>query len=310
MASASPPGVRSTPLGAAAVLTAVTAWSLINTIVKITPVPPVTFAFYRLWLGAAAMLGVLALSRRKVAWSDVRASAPGGVLFGLNVVLFFSALKRTSVADVLVIAALQPALTFLVAGPLFSERVTAYEVRWAVVSVAGVVLVTIGSSGTPAWSLEGDLLAVGSLLAWTAYFLVSKNARRTVGTIEYMTSVTAIAAAVVTPLAAFSGQPLGGFRAADWAWLGLFLLGAQGGHVLLAWAHPQIDVSVSSLLILAEPILSAVGALIVLGEPIAGLEVLGGVLVVASLGAIVRRATRAGAIAATDAASGSGPPGP
>jgi drug/metabolite transporter (DMT)-like permease len=287
-------GPRSTPLGALAVLTAVVAWSLINTIVKITRVPPVTFALYRLWLGSAVMLVAVKATRRRLTWTQVRVSAPGGVLFGLNVVFFFSALRRTSVADVLVIAALQPALTLLVAGPLFGERVSRYEVAWTSVSVAGVALVTVGSSGTPVWSLGGDLFAVGSLFAWTAYFLVSKRVRRRMLALEYLTGVTITAAIVVTPLALASGQRLGGLRIADWLWLGLFLVGAQGGHLLLAWAHAQVDVSVSSLLILAEPIVSAIAALAVLGEPIVGLEVAGGVLVVASLGAIVWRATRTG----------------
>src|ERR1043166_3650876 len=56
MADTARSGVRSTPLGATAVLTAVTAWSLINVIVKIVHVPAITFAFYRLWFGSAVML--------------------------------------------------------------------------------------------------------------------------------------------------------------------------------------------------------------------------------------------------------------
>ena len=51
-------------------------------------------------------------------------------------------------------------------------------------SVAGVVVFVLASSGTPAWSLRGDLLAVASLLVWTAYFLVSKRVRQRVGTVE------------------------------------------------------------------------------------------------------------------------------
>jgi drug/metabolite transporter (DMT)-like permease len=225
----------------------------------------------------------------------VRASLPGGLLFGLNIVLFFSALKRTNVADVLIIQSLQPALTLLVAGRLFGERVTGQEIRWTAVSVMGVTLVAVGSSGTPAWSLTGDLFAAGSLLVWTSYFLVSKRVRRNVQAVEYLTAVTIIASLVVTPTALLSGEPLGGFRSADWMWLGLFLAGAQGGHLLVAWAHGQVDVSVSSLLILGEPIISAVAALIFLAEPLTPLEILGGVLVLGAMAAVVRRATRAGA---------------
>jgi drug/metabolite transporter (DMT)-like permease len=285
-------GARATRLGVAAVATAVTGWSAMNVIPKIAHLPAITFAFYRLWMGAVVMLVTMALARRRLTWAMIRVSAPGGVLFGLNVVVFLSALRQTSVADVLVIGALQPAITQLVAGPLFGERVTRHEVGWMAASVAGVVLVVIGSSGTPVWSLRGDLLAVVSLLMFTLYFLVSKRVRSGVPAVQYMTAVTVVAAAVVTPVALLSGRSLGAVRAADWWWLALFLVGAQGGHVLIAWAHAQVDVSVSSLFILAEPILSALAALIVLGEPLGPLAVLGGFVVVGSIAAIVRRATR------------------
>jgi drug/metabolite transporter (DMT)-like permease len=286
--------VRATPIGVTAVLTAITGFALINVIAKLSRAPALTFAFDRLWLGAAAMAIVAVLARRRLTWATIRASIPAGVLFGMNIVLFLSALKRTSVADVLIIGALQPALTMLVAGRLFGERPTAHHFAWTGVSVGGVVLVTVGSSGTPVWSLSGDLLAIGSLLAFTVYFLVSKKVRQEVAAIEYMTAVTLIAAVVVTPVALLSGQRLPGLRWQDGAWLVLFVVAAQGGHLLLAWAHAQVDVSVSSLMILAEPIIAAVAALMFLGEPLRPLQIAGGVVVIVSVGAILRRATTSG----------------
>jgi drug/metabolite transporter (DMT)-like permease len=160
------------------------------------------------------------------------------------------------------------------------------------VSLIGVVLVVIGSSGTPIWSLEGDLLAVGALLAWTTYWLVSKHVRRDVPAIDYMTAVTITAAVVVTPVALLSGESFA-IRWQDWLWLLLFVAGAQGGHSLLAWSHAQVDVTISSLLILAEPVISAVAALLILGEPLPALSIGGGFLTVVAVGSVIRRATRA-----------------
>ncbi len=262
-----------------------------NVIVKIVRAPALTFAFYRLWLGALVMLGVLWAAGRRPSWAIIRRSIPSGVLFGLNLVLFFSAIKLTSVADVLILAALQPALTLVVAGPLFGERVTAYHVMWTMVSLGGVGLVIIGSSGTPVWSLAGDLLAFGSLLVWTAYWLLSKRVRESVPAIEYMATVTIVAAVCVTPLWLLSGQT-GGMRWQDWLWILLFVAGAQAGHSLLAWSHEQIDVSISSLLTLVEPVIAAVAALVFLGEPLPAISIAGGLVAIVAVGAVVRRATR------------------
>jgi drug/metabolite transporter (DMT)-like permease len=280
----------SSRLGAAAVISAVVIWSFTNTLIKLSPLPPLTFAVHRLWLGSLVLLVVLYGAGRRLTWATIRASAPGGALLGIEISFFFSAIKHTSIADVAVISALQPALVLMVAGPLFGERIGRREVTWTAVSLLGVVLVTLGSAGTPAWSLDGDLLAVGSLLAWTSYFLVSKRARARVRALDYMTVVFVAATIVVTPLTLASGQPLGGLRLADLVALVVFVAGASIGHVLLAWAHSSVDVSVSSSIGLAQPVVSSLAALLILGEPITPLTVAGGLVVLGSLAAIVGKA--------------------
>jgi drug/metabolite transporter (DMT)-like permease len=285
-------GPRATRLGVLAVLGPIAAFSVMNVVIKISHLAALTFAFYRLWMGAVVMIGVLAVTGRRLSWAIVRRAAFPGALFGVNLCFFFTALKLTSVADVLIIAALQPAITLMVAGPLFGERVSRHEVGWTVVSLGGVVLVVVGSSGTPVWSFEGDLWAVAALLAWTTYWLLSKRIRREVAALEYMTAVTVTAAIVVTPVALLSGQSLAA-RWQDLLWLILFVAVAQGGHSLLAWSHVQMDVSISSLLILAEPVISALAALIFLGEPLPALSIAGGVIAVVAVGVVIQRATRA-----------------
>jgi drug/metabolite transporter (DMT)-like permease len=272
----------------------VAGFALLNVVVKVVAVSAPVFAFYRLWLGVAVMLLVVAAARRRVRWEWLAPSLPAGVLFGLNILLFVSALKLTAVADVMIIGALQPALTLLVAGPLFGERITGRDLAWTAVSVGGIVLVAVGSSGSPAWSLRGDLLAVGALLAWTAFFLVSKRVRARVAATEYMTGATMGAAVLATPVALAIGDPLTALRWQDWGWLALFVTGAQTGHVTIAWAHAHVDVSVSSLLLLAEPPIAAAAALAFLGEPLSGLSIVGGLMVLGAMGVVVRRATRAG----------------
>jgi inner membrane transporter RhtA len=169
--------------------------------------------------------------------------------------------------------------------------VTRREVLLTAVSVLGVAIVAKGSESTSAWSLAGDLLAAASLIAWTAYFLVSKHARATVNALEYLTVVSVAAAVVVTPIALAAGGSLAVRRGTDWALLCVFVVGASGGHLLLAWAHGHVDVTVSSLLMLAQPVASAVAALLVLGEPVTAPMVVGGAIVLAALGAIVGRAS-------------------
>jgi len=287
------PGLHATPLGLAAVAIPVIGWSFANTIVKLVDIPVVEFIFYRLWISVGLMVVVSLAARRRLTWQIVRRSAPAGVLFALNLVLFFEAIRRTGIADVLLIAALQPALVLVVAGRWFGERPSRKDVTWSLISVGCVGLSILGSSENAVWSLEGDLLAVGALFVFTAYFLLSKRVRQDVQAIEFMTTVTLVAAVVITPVAIATGDGFGGFSTEDWLLMGLFVIVVQAGHLMLAWAHSQVDVTVSSLVILGEPVISAIAALIVLGEPVTALQVTGGLLAVGAVGSIVWRAARA-----------------
>lgn len=288
-------GIRGSRTGTLAVLAAVTIWGVTNTLVKLSHLSALTFAVYRLWLGAALLFLALLVGRRRITWGHARAAVPAGMLFGVQIAFWFGALKHTSLVDATMISALQPALVLLVAGRMFGERAAGRDVALALASLVGVAIVTLGTSGTPAWSLGGDLLAVAALVGWTAYMLMSKRARDRVPALQYMAVVFLVAAVVIVPIALVGGAPLGGIRSTDWLILVVFVAGASSGHVLLAWAHTSVDVTLSSTLLLAQPVVTSVAALLILGEPIPPLAIVGGAVVLGSLGAVVRHASRRGA---------------
>jgi drug/metabolite transporter (DMT)-like permease len=278
----------------AAVAAAVTAWGAGNVLVKLDSFDGIVLSLYRLWVAVALTFVVMPLAGMHVSRRDLREAVPGGVLFGVNIVMFFSALKLTSVANATLISALQPALVLMIAGPWFGERVGLREAAWTAVALGGVVLVVLGSAGTPEWSPAGDGLAVGAVLTFTGYFLVSKRRRAGFGAIEYVAAVQLIAAIVVTPIALASGQHLGRGDVMDWVWL-LTIVCASGigGHVLVNWAHRYVDVSISSLMMLGVPVVGAVAAWIVLDESLRPLQVAGGLVTLAALFVVARRPAQA-----------------
>ena len=276
-------------LGLAAVAIAVTAWGFGNVLVKLTSFDGIVLSLYRLWAGFLVMLLVMRLARLRLTATAFRQSLPGGLLFGVNVAMFFSALKLTSVADATLISALQPAIVFVVAGPLFGERIGMRTIAWTTIALAGVAIVVLASAGTPAWSPLGDLLAVGAVLTFTGYFLVSKHVRVSVGPVEYVAATQLAAAIVVTPIALVSRQHLGLGSALDWTWLmTIVCVSGIGGHLLVNWAHRYVDVTVSSVMMLGVPVVGAIAAWPVLDESLGVLQVLGGVITLVALAAIAR----------------------
>jgi drug/metabolite transporter (DMT)-like permease len=281
--------------GTLAVLLAVSVWGGMAVVIrKVDQIDGLVLGLHRLWIGALATVAIFYATGRRLTLRAFRLSVVGGLAFGSDIVLFFSALKHTTVANATVVGALQPALVLLVAGRMFGEPVTAGIITWSAVAIVGVAIVVYGSSGAPVWSLTGDLLAIGALFAWTLYFVASKRIRNDLAPFEYLTAMLVIAAIAVAPLALLSGGRLDPGGAGEWAWIALLAIGSGGvGHLLLNWAHAHIDLSVMSLLTLAVPVAAVISAAIFLKESIEWLQILGMAVVIAALGVVVLRTARA-----------------
>jgi drug/metabolite transporter (DMT)-like permease len=281
-------------LGLLAVAGAVATWGCSNVVIKLISTTGLVASFYRLWF-AILPLWLLPIFfpqiRRRLTRAWLTASVVGGGLFAVHQILFFNSLKLTSVVNVSIIGALQPALVLFVAGPMFGETATGRAVLWSAVAVLGTALVVIGSAGTPGWSPLGDALAVINLFAFTAYFLASKQFRSRIGALEYIVGMTTVSGLVILVVAVATQQALLSPRGWDWALL-LFLAVFPGtlGHLLTNWAHPHVPAFLVSILLLAVPVVAAVGATLFLHEPLNLVQALGSAIVLTAIGFIVRSA--------------------
>ncbi len=276
--------------GILATTLAVSVWGAASVLVKsIDGIDGTGISFYRLAFGTVLLTVALLASGGQITRRMLLIAAPGGIAFGLDIVLFFTALRETSTANATVIGALQPILLLPIGMRLFGEAVDRRVVVWSVVAVTGTAIVVLGATGLPTWSLYGDLLATGALLTWTAYFITSKQARRSLGALEYFTGLTIVACALVTPFALVTGADLSPAATSDWvAIVAVTVFSGALGHVLLNWSHEHVPLQVMSLLTLLVPLVATVGAVVFLAEEVAGLQWLGMGVVLVALAAVVR----------------------
>jgi drug/metabolite transporter (DMT)-like permease len=284
-------------LGVPAVIVATLAWSAAAVLVKSSDLSGLRFAMYRLWTGVAIYAVVLLATRRRLTWRTFRTCAPGGVIFGVDISLAFVAFKLTSVADATIISALSPVVIALVSAHVFAEPVGARERALAVLSFVGVVIVAVGSSGSPSWSAAGDLAAFVGIASWTAYWFFSRRARESAPAIEYMASVMIAAALVVTPVALLFGRGPLVPDASDWAAIAsvAFIPGFVG-HTLIAWSHRHVASWRSALITQCQPVLASLSAWLVLDESLTPLVLAGAGIVLSATGLVILSAARRPAV--------------
>lgn len=266
-----------TPLGAAAAAAGVITWGIGIVLIKLTDSHFLVASFYRHALALPILVVAWAFAAdRSLPW---RVAGVGGILFAAHQVAHFSALRYSTAAIVTIFFALQPILVGALGGRFTGERATVRFYAWASLAVAGCALVILASANQPGTTPAGTALAVVNLLAWTAYYLATKRARTTVTTVSWLLVMTTVSGACIGVLALAAGQSLIVTQRTELAYLAsVAILPGTIGHFLITWAHPRVHVAASSAITLGVPIVAAVGAAVVLDEPLGVLHILGAVV--------------------------------
>lgn len=269
--------------GKLAAAIAVTFWSIGNLIVRGTELTGPQIAFWRYLIAAILYATGHQLFVGPLRWVDFKTAAPMGTVLAIEIALFFVAIKSTTVANVTVIGALTPLLLFGVAARRFSEHIPLRVVGATALAVGGVAVVVFGSTEGASWSFKGDALAVIALVFFAAYFALGKAARETLSGITLQTHSLIVGVPVLAVVFFVDSGGLPTPPADQW-WYVLGLVVFPGtGHLMINWAHAHVSLTLVSLMTLAVPVLSILGAAVLFDELLVGAQVAGIVVVLAVL---------------------------
>lgn len=284
-AASQPTGRRGIPAAALAMV----GWAASGVIGKgIGDLGPLGVVFWRMWIYTAIVLVVLRMRGTPLRRESIRISLPGGIALSADIMLFFVAVRLTTVANATVIGSCQPLLMLVLGGRLFGERARKTDWGLAAIALSGVAIVMYGSSDVPGWNPAGDLLSLLTLCAWTLYFIFSKFTRARVDAAQYTGATALISAAVATPFALATGQAFAMPSPSTWFWLLVLSVGPGfTSHMLMNWALGQIPAWLASTLTLAIPVTGTLMAWAFLGEAVVALQFVGMAVVLGALGAIV-----------------------
>lgn len=265
-------------------------WGSSFTVTKIvvTEVPPHIFAGIRNLIGCVALLPFYLMQRRKVKepLPYMKLLLMGLTGTTLYYFVFNAGMKYVSASTGALIDGLVPVAIAIPAAIILKEHLGKRAIAGIVLSVAGVILVGfVGNSQESENSLLGSFLIVGAVLLWSVYTLLSRSLKTTDTTL--VTTVSAfIGTALSLPLPAYeiitTGMP-----AISWkAWAGMVYLGVFASAVAYSLYNKALEslpaAQVGNFLNL-NPVIGALIAFLFLKDRLTGLQMAGGILVLAGI---------------------------
>jgi drug/metabolite transporter (DMT)-like permease len=287
-------GPLARPSAVPALLTlGVVAVSFAAVLIRSASAPALALAFWRSAGGAVALLPFAARAGVRPDARGRRALVAGGACLAVHFALFTGAFAFTSVASVVVFAAMGPLFVGLGAWLVLDEAPS--RRTWAGIGVAvlGAAVVAAGDVGSGSGSnpLLGDAMALASAVAVAGYLLVGQGARGTLPVSTYGVWVYGTAALLLAGAALLLGSPLAGFDAGTWLAIAGLVAGPQLlGHTTFNLLLSVVPATTIAVIVLAEPVGAGLLAFLLLGEVPPPLLAVGGPLI---LGGVVLAVTGA-----------------
>jgi drug/metabolite transporter (DMT)-like permease len=246
--------------------------------VRLTGTGPAAAGFWRL---AMAMPGLLILALNAQRQPGSLRPTPlvlmAGALFALDLGFWHYGVTLSTVATSTVLANLSPVFVTAGAWLLLGERPGKRFLLGLALALAGAWMISAGTGGgagrDPAL---GNALSFITALWYAAYMLAVRKARAVQGASAIMLWSSAAGAPLILAAAALLHEKLAPTSLGGWlACIGLGAVHVTGQGAI-AWALGRLPAALASVVILIQPVISAVLGLVIFGEPMSALQVLGG----------------------------------
>jgi len=272
---------------------AVVAFSASSTVIRKAGAPGPTIAFWRMLMSSAVWIIVLRVREgRFVTTQEWRQSIVTGVVLGLNILLFYTAATRTSVANLEFITALAPLLLIPAGAVLFHEKVDRRGALFGLISIVGLALVLFNAPKRGAATWFGNGLALLSLVTWSSYIIASRQLRKGMSVATLMAAALPIATITTLPLVLLNHN-IGEFDAHSMVYIVILtLMTGVIAHGLIVFSQRNVPIGIMSMMQVGQPALAVVWSAIFLSQAIRPLQILGMCMVVFGLATVVVQTQR------------------
>ncbi len=261
-------------------------------ITKLSAVPPLVIAFYRMAIAtlllAPAALAVKRKEIAKLARKDLLMLAAGGFFLALHFGAWISSLKHIPIATSVVLVNSHPLFVAIASYLFLGECPTRRSIAGTFVGLAGMIVISLdalmSNQQTARNALAGDALAIVGAIAVVGYFIIGRKARARISLLGYVTPLYAVCSLFLLVWVIASGDALYPYSASEWAYfVALAVVPTILGHTVFNWAIKHVRPSAISLTFLGEPVVAGLLAFIFFAQRPPLATFIGGALVLAGV---------------------------
>jgi drug/metabolite transporter (DMT)-like permease len=251
-------------------------------------VTPETATVFRCVYGLPLLLVATVVERRRAGplpGRDRLLAIVAGVFFASDLLFWHHSIDAVGAGLATVLANLQVVVVALATWLLFGERPAGRTLAALPLILAGVVLIggLVGAGTYGADPRLGVVLGLIAALSYASYLIVIRHVgrRHTAEPVAISTATTAVVAAIV-------GIGLGRFDPIpSWpshGWLALLGITAQSaGYLLISLSLPRLPAVITSVILLAQPVMAVGLAMALLGEAPSVAQLAGVALVIGGI---------------------------
>jgi drug/metabolite transporter (DMT)-like permease len=268
--------------------------ALLVRVAQAEQVESISIAFWRLAIASfvlALYVGSIPKHRTALARVDRRVfgfMVLSGVFLAIHFATWIGSLAFTSIASSTALVSTNPVWLALFSWLVLKDRPDRWIWLGVAASLLGSALIFLADSGAmtlpTAHANLGNGLALAGSVTVCGYLLIGRSLAHSVPILLYVTVVFSLAAGTLFLIAVSSGTPLLGFSATAWLCLLTLAFGPQLiGHSGISWSLRHLAPTMVAIVILGEPICSALLAWWWLGEQFGWLHVVGFLLILTGI---------------------------
>lgn len=253
--------------------------------------PAPVFGFYRLGIATLILTPFYIRHRQRMEkaptplrWGVIILPVMAGVGSALDHFVWNTSLEYTSAANATLLGNTAPLWVALFALLIFKEKTGGLFWLGLALTMGGAVVVLSNDFLQHPQVGWGDLLALATGVFYAAFFLFSQRSRRYFDTLSHVYICSLSSTLVLLVLSLATASPLTGYSSTTYlVFLAAALLPQLTGYLAMGYALGHLPASVVSPTMLGQPVLTALLAIPLLGEPLQPIQWIGGLVVLAGI---------------------------